>query len=680
MALQTKLLTPILIATQTGINTVEFSWQEITGAVGYYVTTSLNGATPLEAEIPDPTITGISYTFASPGTLAITVFAEAEPDGDFTNSDVASITYTATKLATPTWLTPNESETSTTLRFSVLDNDYVDRYEISIDYGGETYETSITATSATEYSYTFSQIGLIKYSVYAKSSVTNFNSDTATAQSTLATPVFNTTTRTTANQIELSWDAVPYASDYELYVHDYTTDDYEFEETTYIVTGTSQSIAIDSPGIIEYTLKAYDSTAEFYSETTGTQTYTLAKLDTPVLNDLEMLSINSIRISWEEVPYATGYEFGYYIAGATEKEEYTYISTTNEYMDYTFDSAYEIGYAVRATYSDTDFNSDYTLALNYTAYELNTPSLLKTEITSTVEDGSGVTAVTLSWTSIANANGYIIKDTLISTDTSGTTTTYIYNFGGDGTVDYNSVTINAGDLAYGNHTFKVMATVDSYSTFSTEDLANLDSDTKLNTFDSDFSNEEILEISLLDAPVISWLSDTTSLLADQSTVVHDLITNADYYTLEIYDQNNLTTYFKTITLSEDNTSINIASVFDTFVLTADYNILVRAKSYDTLYYTYSTASNILEYKTIQLDAPTDLIWDSNTGTLSWTYPTFDASSYGLSGTLYFEVYTLEDDSSLTLVETTTAKQITKSLAAGLYKFVVKAYFTAESII
>lgn len=675
MALQRKLATPILVTSQTSINGVVFSWQENTGAVGYYVTSSLDGATPLESEITDPTITGISYSFTSPGALTLTVCAEAEPDTDVENSDVASITYTATKLATPTWLTPNESETSTTLRFSVLDNDYVDSYEISIDYGGETYETSITATSATEYSYTFPQIGLIEYSIYAKSSVTNFNSDTTTAKSLLDTPVFKTVTRTTANQINISWSAVAYASDYVLLISAENE-----SEVAYIATGTSQSVTINSPGIVEYRVLARDSTALFHSEVTSTQTYTLAKLDTPVLNDLEVLAINSIRISWEEVPYATGYEFGYYIEGATEKDEYTYISTTNEYMDYTFDTAYEIGYTVRATYSDTDFNSDYTISLNYTAYELNTPSLLKTEITSTVEDSTGVTSVTLSWTSIANANGYIIKDTLISTDTSGTTTTYIYNFGGDGTVDYNSVTINTGDLAYGQHTFKVMATTDSYSTFTADNLTDLDADTKLNVFDSDLSNEEVLEISLLDAPVINWLSDTSGLLADQSTVVHDSVANADYYKVEIYDQDNLTTYFKTITLSKDNTSINIASAFDTFLLSANYNIAVRAHSYDTLYYTYSTASNILAYETIQLDAPTDLIWESATDTLSWTYPTFDASVYGLSGTLYFEVYTLEDDSTLTLVETTTAKQITTSLAAGLYKFVVKAYFTASSIV
>ena len=674
MALKTKLTTPILVTSQTSVNGVVFSWQEITGAVGYYVTSSLDGATPVEAEITDTSITGISYSFTSPGTLTLTVFAEADVDGDFENSALASITYTATKLATPTWLTPNESETSTTLRFSVLDNDYVDRYEISIDYGGETYETSITATSATEYSYTFPQIGLIEYSIYAKSSVTNFDSNTTTAKSLLDTPVFKTVTRTTANQINISWSAVTYASDYVLLISAENE-----SAVTYIATGTSQSVTINSPGIVEYRVLARDSTALFHSKVTSTQTYTLAKLDTPVLNDLEVLAINSIRISWEEVPYATGYEFGYYIEGA-EKDEYTYISTTNEYMDYTFDAAYTIRYTVRATYSDTDFNSDYTISLNYTTYELNTPSLLKTEITSTVEDGSGVTGATLSWTSIANANGYIIKDTLISTDTSGTTTTYIYNFGGDGTVDYNSVTINTGDLAYGNHTFKVMATTDSYSTFTADNLTDLDADTKLNVFDSDLSNEEVLEISLLDAPVINWLSDTSGLLADQSTVVHDTITNADYYKLEIYDRDNLTTYFQTITLSADNTSINIANKFDTFLLSADYNIAVRAHSYDTLYYTYSTASNILEYKTIQLDAPTDLIWESTTDTLSWTYPDFDASVYGLSGTLYFEVYTLEDDSTLTLVETTTAKQITISLAAGLYKFVVKAYFTASSIV
>jgi len=541
-----------------------------------------------------------------------------------------------------------------------------------------------TTTNRVSYNITFTTRQTTTLYLRANYTVNSINyysnySSFYTVFSGIETPTVYDEVRIESNVIRISWSAVEFATSYTIVTYDdaASEDVYEIHDQ---ITNTYYDYTFSSINNMKYYIFAVPSNLNFYSDRTDDHYYLLTKIDTPVITVDSTTGLDQIKFAWDPVDFARGYFIQIYDYN-TENTTFLVAGSTTEEITYTADAPGKKDFRIQALAENlASLVSEYGSILTHTFYSLNTPTLTKTETISPVEDSTGVTAVTLSWTPIANAGGYILKDTYVTTTESGTTTTYIYNTGYDGTVSSTSKYFDTANLNYGQHTFNVRAVDAVYSTLSDTVKNSLQNDIKLSNFDSDISNEFMIERSLLPAPTINWLSTTSGLMVDQSTVVHDSIENADYYKLEIYDQNNLTTYFKTITLSKDNTSINIASAFDTFLLSANYNIAVRAHSYDTLYYTYSTASNILTYETIQLDAPTDLIWESTTDTLSWTYPTFDASVYGLSGTLYFEVYTLEDDSTLTLVETTTAKQITISLAAGLYKFVVKAYFTASGIV
>lgn len=269
---------------------------------------------------------------------------------------------------------------------------------IQVFYDNGTYIGSTTGNSYsvtglspnTNYSFKIRQATPEAYSTY---------SSTVSAYTMLLAPVNVTSTPISTSEVELAWDAVPSADEYDIY-----------DCTGSLVASTTSpgQLTITIGGLSEGVLYKYKvqgkniNTVSEFSPCVNSFT----KLQAPTGVTVTPVSASSVSVSWTPVAAATGYNI--YSCGGS----YVGTTTSTSYPISGLMSNTNYSYKVKATYVSPllppggsisgDANSDFSVcADDFTL--LDKPFGLSTTTISLDEIG-------LSWTPVTGATYYVVED------------------------------------------------------------------------------------------------------------------------------------------------------------------------------------------------------------------------------------------------------------------------------
>ena len=320
---------------------------------------------------------------------------------NYTDSDPseASTFTTLIPLATPTGLALTKTTNSITATWNAVAN--ATGYIVSYVTGaGTPTETTVSATTFTLSSlaqgvtYDFKVKAISSNSAYEASAYSSVVS--ATTLIKLSTPV--PTISKTTSSITCSWSAIANATAYKV---SYKQGSGSYTEVD-VSSGTSYTLDSLQEGVTyTFKVKAVTTNAAYedseYSAEVSDETKTTLATPAPTLTK----TTSSITIAWSAISNATGYVVAY----KTGAGAYTEVQVSSPTYSLTgLASGVTYTFKVKATstnddYADTPYSSEQS---ETTLIKLSTPTnIVVSDVTST--------SVKITWTDVANNNGYKLQ-------------------------------------------------------------------------------------------------------------------------------------------------------------------------------------------------------------------------------------------------------------------------------
>jgi len=254
-------------------------------------------------------------------------------------------------------------------------------------------------------------------------------------------PTNFTYTVTNGNDVILKWDSVPYTTNYKIYQ---IIDGEKVLKST--VTGTSVSYTRVPAGEYTYVIHSYsDRFGESAEGSLLAVTVSDVKMVAPANLTYKIQNINDIVLTWNSVPYATGYKVYQIIDGQKVlKSTVTGISTSYTKVpagNYTFEV-----YSYSDRFGESAEGSQVSLTIE--AVNLTPPN----NFTHDIQNGNDIV---LSWDSVPNATSYKIYQIIdgqkiLKSTVTRTTVTYANMKAGDYTYEIRSYSDRFGESQDGN--------------------------------------------------------------------------------------------------------------------------------------------------------------------------------------------------------------------------------------
>jgi large repetitive protein len=394
-------------------NDLTLSWETVEYATSYKVYQLVDGKKVLKTTVSTPTAT---FTNLPEGVYEYQIHANSSRFGESKEGANVKINLVHPKLNPPTNVTKTiKNPTDFTISWDAVE--YATSYKVYQVVNGQKILKSNTAGLIVTYSNM--SPGQYTYEVYSYS--------TRYGESQLGTPIEVTLNGQTmlppanltysinnVTNIALKWDAVQYAANYRIYQ---IVDGEEVLKTT--VSGTNYTFTNLSAGEYQYVVKSYSSL--FGESPQGSEvkvSIVYPEMSKPGNLAYKLQNFNDVVLTWESVPYATGYKV-YEVVGEEEilKTTVSALSTTLSMISEGHHTYKVRSYSTR--FGESKEASEVSLTVVYP--ELKAPDNLVNIVT----NGNDLN---LSWSSVPYANNYkvyqVIDGEKILKATTGTSTVF----------------------------------------------------------------------------------------------------------------------------------------------------------------------------------------------------------------------------------------------------------------
>ncbi|MEL7569205.1 MAG: fibronectin type III domain-containing protein, partial [Eubacteriaceae bacterium] len=427
---------PVVTVTPTAYNSLSLSWNSQDGVTGYriYRSTSKTGTYAL---VKTTTETSFINTSLAAGTTYYYKLIAVRTDGAVTTlSPYSAVKYAKVIPASPTGVSA-QSASYNSIKVTWDKVSGVSGYTVYRLASNGTYPAiaTVTTNSYTNTGLTTGTTYTYKVAAYRLAGTTKVYGGYSEIVSDCPKPAIPAPSAVSAgyNSVYLSWSAISGASGYEVYLTDPQT------QTDKQLTSTS-SLNYKHSSLI--TNKQYSYKVRSYT-TLGDNTvfgaYSSIISATPIPStpkiSVDLNTINSIKISWEPVGGAEGYEV---LRSSTIDGTYEIISTISdtEYVDTGLTLQNSYYYKVRAYITDDADNI-------YSEYSSPTGRVMLPKTPSLSAASYSYNCIQLTWDSIDGATGYKIYR---STSSSGTYS-IIYTIT-DGSTSYINPGLTSGTAYY----------------------------------------------------------------------------------------------------------------------------------------------------------------------------------------------------------------------------------------
>jgi len=428
---------------------VKLTWSAVFGATGYKVYEITEGQLIARGT---PTATSFTINNLPEGQYSYVV-STLSPSGE--SGPSAPITVT---IAYPDMTAPALSYTVKNGNDIVLSwtaSQYAQSYNLyQIQPDGQT--TLVKTQTALTYTLANAPAGDYKYAVAASNAVFGESPLSAPAEFSLIFPIMAapggaTFTVSNVTDVTLKWNAVSYATNYNVYQ---IVDGQKTLKST--VTGTSVSYTGQPAG--EYVYEVYSNSDRFGESPEGSRvTVTVGSVTMAAPRNLtqKIQNGNDVVLTWSSVTYASGYKIYQVIDGQKELKS----TVTGTTVTYTNQPAGDYTYAVHS-YSDrfgeSPDGSEVTFTIDPTVMAAPPSFAYKLQNSNDI---------VLSWGAVANANRYKVYQVIdgqkvLKSTVTGTTVTYTNQPAGDYSYVVHSYSDRFGESPAGSElTFTIEATV-----------------------------------------------------------------------------------------------------------------------------------------------------------------------------------------------------------------------------
>lgn len=419
---------------------VKITWDPVFGATGYNLYEITEGQLLLLG-----TVTGATYTRndLSEGSYRYVV-STLSSDGESGPSAPITVSIDYPDMLPPTTLTA-VIQNGNDIVVSWGASQYAQSYSLyNLDGNGQ--QTLVTSTTGRTYTITNAPTGTYRFAVTSANSMYGESSISITKQVELVHPVMTapsnlSSTVTNFNDINLSWSAVPYATNYKVFQ---IIDAVPVLKST--VTGTNVKYSGMQAGDYSYEVRSY---SDRFGESVQSSSVSVTVGDVTMLPPSSFTSKiqngNDIVLTWSSAANANSYKVYQIIDGKPELKS-TVTGTTVSYTNmpagiYT----YEIhSYSTR--FGESAVGSQVNVPLE--AVVMAAPGNLTYKI-------QNLNDIVLTWKSVVYADSYKVyqivdgQPVLMSTVT-GTTVTYTKKASGDYKYEVHSVSSRFGESVEGS--------------------------------------------------------------------------------------------------------------------------------------------------------------------------------------------------------------------------------------
>jgi len=377
---------------------IKLTWDAVEGAVSYkvYRSTSKNGSYSLMKTVR----TGTEFTNlnAVPGKYYYYKVKAIAADTAL-NSEFSAIVGRTCDLAAPVITTGNDTATGkTTVSWDPVEGAV--KYQVYRSTTKNGSYTLMKTVSGTEYTNLNAVAGKLYYykakAIHSNTSANSAFSNIASRTCDLAQPVVSLK-NTSTSSIEISWAKVANAVSYKIYHSESKSGTYKLIKTTTDLSFNNTGLTVGKT--YYYKVRAIHSNTNahsVYSKISSAKVLPMA----PTLKKSATVTSDSIKISWNEVPGASGY---YVYRRVSTSDSWTRVATitsgsTTEFKN-TDLSAGRYYYSVAAY--ETINGTKYT-SVKSTGIRCRT----LTKPTISVEAGGTSLVNTISWNKRTGATGY----------------------------------------------------------------------------------------------------------------------------------------------------------------------------------------------------------------------------------------------------------------------------------
>ncbi|WP_027409293.1 OmpL47-type beta-barrel domain-containing protein [Anoxybacteroides tepidamans] len=441
LAAESSILPPSNLAAQKVTpDDVKLTWNSVYGATGYNVYEIKDGQLTL---LGKTTTTSYNLNNLAEGSYRYVV-STLSTEGESGPSAPVTVDIVYPEMTAPANLTysiQNGNDIVLNWGASQYAESY-NLYQISAD-GQKTLLKSLTSRTYTignapagNYTYSVSAVN----SLYGESPL----SAPVTVEivyPTMKAPANFTYTLTNGNDVNLKWDSVPYATNYKIYQ---IIDGQKVLKST--VTGTGLTYTKMPFG--EYTYEIHSYSDRFGESAEGsllTVTVSDVTMAAPGNFTYKTQNINDIVLTWNSVPYATGYKV-YQIIDGQKVLKSTVTGTSVSYPkmpagDYVFEV-----HSYSDRFGESAEGSQVSLTIQ--SVDMTAPS----NVTYKIQNGNDIV---LSWDSVSNATNYKVYQIVdgqkvLKSTVTGTTVTYTNMKAGDYIYEVHSYSDRFGESQDGN--------------------------------------------------------------------------------------------------------------------------------------------------------------------------------------------------------------------------------------
>jgi titin len=249
----------------------------------------------------------------------------------------------------------------------------------------------LTTTSGTGFVDATPPLGTVEYAVTAKHGLSFTKSENISVSVSLATPIVEIS-QDNPNEIGLTWDAVPNAAYYSVWVKVGTASWTRL--TTNNITDTAYTVTNPPSGSVKYAVKAHNGT--YVSGTAPKEVNIPVVISAPVIA-AEFQGDRTVSITWNSVSNATGYTIYRRETGTTGWNQVNTATLTATSFTDTNVPFGDWDYCVVAS-NDTVSSADSNVA----------PVSVTLDAPSTIQASLGSSGVTVTWTAVAQATHYSV--------------------------------------------------------------------------------------------------------------------------------------------------------------------------------------------------------------------------------------------------------------------------------
>lgn len=328
------------------------------------------------------------------------------------DSETMTFTYKVEDIDSPEETEELTAARSTydSIKLSWSKSDDADGYEIRRKDAKNNEQTVVASTTETSYLDKELTTGLeYEYTVMPYKQLDSgqrvyASGISAEAKTYLTKPTLSSVARSGYNSILVKWNEVEGASGYQIYRYDAVSKKYSLAGT--VTDG--ETVSYTNTGLrtgrkYTYKVRAYrtleDGTTSYssYSSTKSATPY----LTKPTLSSVSRSGYSSIKIKWNKITGASGYQIYRYDAVSKKYSRIKTITSgsTTSYTNTGLKTGRKYTYKVRAYRTLSSSTKSYS---SYSSTKAATPYLTKP----TVSLKAGTRAITVKWTKIAGASGY----------------------------------------------------------------------------------------------------------------------------------------------------------------------------------------------------------------------------------------------------------------------------------